>query len=197
MKKIRLTLAAGAAALTVAIATGCGALPMLGASLYTGMAGDIAMSLDDDGKMRVHIIACDMEIEALELSIPWINHEGPEPVQILPIDPPQTGYFTVSLPYPSHHEPPVIDPVMEDPWMGIYVTPITNPEGPNSRHKVPWVSGVSLAAYQHHAPGKLYYNPVPYPEDPGRPPQLELRELTVEEFKHMESEFRPANCTGD
>lgn len=124
-RRFRRTTVVSVGILAVFPLSGCGVFAGWDEMAETQPSGNTAISLSESGDISVHMIACDIAVESVELQILTDKAGAPPLGELVSLDTPQSGYVVVTLPHSSEHEPPVLNSIMNDPQRKFWVRPLT------------------------------------------------------------------------
>ncbi|EEI78815.1 Uncharacterised protein [Corynebacterium striatum] len=171
--------------------SGCGFFDGLDQMAEASPSGNIAVSLDQTGSVTVHMIACDIQVESVELLIQSTTPGDPPLSERINLKHPQGGYVELRLPASTSNNPPVLNSIIADPQLEFWVIPITYKGGEDEHRFVPELSGITIAEVENHPRGTLLVqNYVAGTHDP-----ITLDEVTLDAFKDGPANSRPPGCT--
>lgn len=189
-RRFRRTTVVSVGILAVFPLSGCGVFAGWDEMAETQPSGNTAISLSESGDISVHMIACDIAVESVELQILTDKAGAPPLGEQVSLDTPQSGYVVVTLPHSSEHEPPVLNSIMNDPQRKFWVRPLTYKGKTNELRFVPPLNGLTLETLDNHPRGSLLVqNYIPGTHGPET-----LDEVSLDDFKHCPASSRPSDC---
>ncbi|WP_146183434.1 hypothetical protein [Corynebacterium liangguodongii] len=173
--------------------SGCGIFAGWDQMAEAQPSGNIAISIAESGDVSIHMIACDIAVESVEIHILTGVVGEPPLSERISLDSPQSGYIVVKLPHYSDHEPPVLNSIVEDSQQRFWIHPITYRGNADEHRFVPPLNGLTLDSLKSYPRGSLLVqNYIPGTHEPET-----LNEVSLEEFKHGSASSRPPNCRID
>ncbi|TNL96773.1 hypothetical protein [Corynebacterium tapiri] len=185
------------AIMTVIPVSGCGYFSGWIEKAETSPSGNTAVSLDDSGAITVHMVACDIQVESIEINIES-DTPGKPLTERIDLDEPAGGYIAKTLPRSTSHEPPVLDIIMNDPQQQFWIAPITYKVDSDEKRFVPWIYGLTMSELEKYPRGSLIDQKYVPPSEARTPGEVRVKEeVSLDQFKHGESSTRPENCHVD
>lgn len=170
--------------------SGCGFFDGLDQMAEATPSGNIAVSLDQTGGVTVHMIACDIQVESVELLIQPTTPGDPPPSERINLEHPQSGYVELRLPASTTNNPPVLNSIMSDSQLEFWINPITYKADQDEHRFVPELSGITIAELENLPRGSLLVqNYVSGTHDP-----ITVDEVTLDAFKNGPANSRPPGC---